>query len=305
VKKKWLIARRAVQLLALVVFVLPLLLAGWGLAGSFVGGDLEVATPAEGMFFGSLSSSEILGVNLLDPFAVLQIIAASKSFDPAWLLGALPVLLVYGLIRGRAFCGWVCPVNLLVEATSWIRGKLGIKAEAVPVKIPRHAKIGLAAVVLVLSAITSVPVFEAISPVSAINKGLLFGSMAGLWLLVAIVAIEVGFGGRLWCRYLCPLGGFYEALGKLGQANVRINHDACIACDKCKNACLADPAILDPAISGADCIVRAGDCMACGSCVEACPTAALSLRLGKPGKPAQPNLAASPDEAPNGESTES
>lgn len=286
-KRKWLIARRTVQLLVIVLFTLPLLLAGWGLAGSYVGGDLEVATPAEGVFFGSLSSSEIFGLNLLDPFAILQVVFAAKAFDPSWLIGILPVLLVYGLIRGRAFCGWVCPVNLLVEAASWLRGKL--KIEATPVKIPRRAKIGVATAVLVLSAVTCVPVFEIISPISAINKGLIFGSTAGLWLLVAILAIEIGWGGRLWCRSICPLGGFYEVLGKVGLANVRIDHEACIACNKCKDVCLADPAILDPAIEGADCIVRAGDCMACGSCVEACPTAALSISLGKPGRLPSPS----------------
>lgn len=286
-KRKWLIARRTVQLLVIVLFTLPLLLAGWGLAGSYVGGDLEVTTPAEGVFFGSLSSSEIFGLNLLDPFAILQVVFAAKAFDPSWLIGILPVLLVYGLIRGRAFCGWVCPVNLLVEAASWLRGKL--KIEATPVKIPRRAKIGVATAVLVLSAVTCVPVFETISPISAINKGLIFGSTAGLWLLVAILAIEIGWGGRLWCRSICPLGGFYEVLGKVGLANVRIDHEACIACNKCKDVCLADPAILDLAIEGADCIVRAGDCMACGSCVEACPTAALSISLGKPGRLPSPS----------------
>lgn len=286
-KRKWLIARRTVQLLVIVLFALPLLLAGWGLAGSYAGGDLEVATPAEGVFFGSLSSSEIFGLNLLDPFAILQVVFAAKTFDPSWLIGVLPVLLVYGLIRGRAFCGWVCPVNLLVEAASWLRGKL--KIEATPVKIPRRVKIGVAVAVLVLSAVTCVPVFEIISPISAINKGLIFGSTAGLWLLVAILAIEIGWGGRLWCRSICPLGGFYEVLGKVGLVNVRIDHGACISCGKCKDVCLADPAILDPAIEGADCIVRAGDCMACGSCVEACPTEALSIRLGKPGRLPSPS----------------
>ncbi|MBR3690432.1 MAG: NapH/MauN family ferredoxin-type protein [Eggerthellaceae bacterium] len=286
-KKKWLIARRAVQLLMLVLFSLPLLVAGWGLAGFYLGGDLEVPTPAEGVFFGSLSSSEVFGVSLLDPFAILQVVVASKSFDLTWLAGAAIVLVVYGLVRGRVFCGWVCPVNLFVEAASWIRTKL--KIEPTPIGIPRRAKVGVAAAVLLLSAITCVPVFEIFSPVSAINKGLLFGSSAGLWLLVAILVIELGFGGRLWCRSICPLGGFYELLGKVGLANVRIKHEACIGCDKCKDACLADPAILDAAIKGEDCIVRAGDCMACGSCVDACPTAALSLRLGRPGRLPSPS----------------
>ncbi len=282
-KGKWLIARRIVQVCALVVFCLPLLAAGWSLAGAYLGGDLEVATPAQGVFFGSLSSSEVLGVNVLDPFAVLQIAVASKSFDLSWLLYALPVLLVYGLIRGRAFCGWVCPVNLLLELVDWLRRKAGIQVREACV--PRRVKLGVAVAVLVLSALVGVPLFEALSPISAINKFLLFGSVAGVWVLLAIVLLDVLVSRRVWCRSLCPLGGFYEALGKVGLVNVSIKHDACISCGKCKEACLADPAILQPAIDGDDVIVRAGDCMICGACVDACPTKALGVCVGRPKKP--------------------
>lgn len=282
-KSRWLIARRIVQVCALVVFCLPLLVAGWGLAGAYLGGDLEVATPAQGFFFGSLSSSEVFGLNLLDPFAVLQITFASKSFDLSWLLYALPVLLVYGLIRGRAFCGWVCPVNLLLELVDWLRRKAGIQVEES--RVPRRVKVYVAAGVLVLSAVLSVPLFEAFSPISAVNKFLLFGSMAGVWVLLAIVLLDVLVARRVWCRSICPLGGFYEVLGKVGLVNVAIKHDSCIACGKCQVACLADPTILQPAIDGEDVIVRAGDCMACGACVDSCPTKALSVCVGRLKRP--------------------
>ncbi|MGN0960196.1 MAG: 4Fe-4S binding protein, partial [Coriobacteriales bacterium] len=86
---------------------------------------------------------------------------------------------------------------------------------------------------------------------------------------------------RVWCRALCPLGGFYEAVGTVGQVNVKIDHEACIGCDACKRACLCDPEILDPALAGTESFVSAGDCMACGKCVDACPTNALKLGLGR------------------------
>ena len=41
-----------------------------------------------------------------------------------------------------------------------------------------------------------------------------------------------------------------------------------------------------------DVIVRAGDCMACGSCIDACPTRALSFCVGRSAKPARPNAEA-------------
>ena len=277
---RWAWLRHAVQAAALALFALPLVVAGWSLFGMLAGGEEPAATPADLPFFGSLSSSSVAGLNVLDPFAMLQVTAASKTFALDWLLGALPVLIVYGLIRGRAFCGWICPVNLLLEIEDAARRKLGIQVREMPV--PRHAKLWIALVVLALSAVTSIPVFEALSPISAVNKGILFGAVTGLWVLGAIMLAELFWGHRVWCRSLCPLGGFYEALGHLGQVNVRYDRDACIHCDACKKSCLCDPGILDPVLTERDVIVRSGDCMACGSCIDACPTRALSFGLGRP-----------------------
>ena len=189
---KWSWLRHAVQIAALLLFAAPLLVAGWGLFGVSVGGDDPVPAPADLPFFGSLSSSSIGGVTLLDPFGVLQVVAASKTFELDWLWFALPVVVLYGLVRARAFCGWVCPVNLLLELVDALRRKLGIKVSEAPV--PRRAKMGVALAVLVLSAATSVPLFESFSPIGAVNKGILFGSVAGLWTLGAIVAAELFWG---------------------------------------------------------------------------------------------------------------
>ncbi|WP_139653125.1 NapH/MauN family ferredoxin-type protein [Raoultibacter phocaeensis] len=277
-RKRWLACRRIVQIGFLLAFIAPVIAAGWGLFGLTQGGDDRMATPAEMPLFGTLSSSDVLGVNLLDPFAALEITAASKSFAFDWLLFALPVLVVYALVRGRAFCGWICPVNLLLEGIDWLRKKLGIQvAERT---VPRHAKLWVALGVITLSLITSIPVFEAFSPISAVNKGILLGSLAGIWTLVGIVVLELFWSHRVWCRSLCPVGGFYESIGRIGLVNVRIDHEACIHCDACKHACLADPEILDPALSEQEDFVRAGDCMACGNCIDSCPTKALSLHVG-------------------------
>ena len=275
--------RRIVQVFMLLVFLAPLFVAGWALFGGTTGGDNAIPTPSEFFFYGTLSSSSVFDITLLDPFAVLQTIVAAKAFELSWLVGVLPVLVVYALLRGRAFCGWVCPVNLLLEGVDWLRKKLRI--EASEHVLPRHVKVYVAVGVLVLSALLSFPVFEALSPISFINKGLVLGSMTGGVTLLAIVVVELFWGHRVWCRALCPLGGFYEVVGKVGLVNVRIDHDKCIGCNKCKRACLCDPEILDDVVAGTDAMVRAGDCMACGKCVEACPTGALSLKFGRTPKP--------------------
>ncbi|MCI9495566.1 MAG: 4Fe-4S binding protein [Adlercreutzia mucosicola] len=273
------LVRRVVQVLMLVLFCLPPLLAGWGLAGLYAGGDGEVATPAEGVLFGSLSASSLGPVPLFDPLAALELLAANGGAAMAALAGAGTVALVYALVRGRAFCGWVCPVNLIGEGVDAARHRLGI---AVPERVvDRHVKIAVAAAVVAASALVGFPVFETVSPIGAVNKGLAFGGFAGAGTLVAIVIAELFVSRRVWCRSLCPLGGLFQVLGRAGQVNVHINHDACVHCGRCEEACLADPVILAPALSGDDVIVRAGDCMACGACVDTCPARALSFSLGR------------------------
>lgn len=279
---KWTIARRVVQVAALVLFCLPLAFAGWGLFGQFAGDEFASPTPADGFFYGSLSASQLGGVDILDPFAALEAMAAARAFDAGIAVGLLPVLVVYGLVRGRAFCGWVCPLGLLLELVDWVRAKLGIEVRERAV--PRHAKMWVALGVVVLSAVVAIPVFEAFSPISPINKGILFGSLSGVFTLVAVVIAELFWSRRVWCRSLCPLGGFYEAIGRCGQVNVKMDYNKCIHCDGCTKACLADPVILKPVLADEDAIVRAGDCMACGKCIDACPTGALRMGLGRMGR---------------------
>ena len=282
--ERWTCARRVVQIAVALLFFVPLIVAGWGVAGFDLGAPEEsVSTPSDFAWWGSLSSSHLLGLDALDPFAAIQVAVAAKDVAFAGLAWALPVLAVYGIVRGRAFCGWACPVNLLCEFVDWLRGKSGITVcERV---VPRKAKVALAAAVLALSAACSVPVFELVNPISAVNKAVLFGSFAGAFTLVAIVVAELFWARRVWCRALCPLGGMYEVLGCVGLVSVKIDHGSCVHCGACQAACLCDPEILDDVLSGKADRVVAGDCMLCGKCVDACPHSALEIGLALPRHP--------------------
>jgi ferredoxin-type protein NapH len=276
--RPWLWARRAVQVAALLLFAAPLLLSGWPLLGLASGGELAASTPAQLPFYGSLSSSSVGGFRLLDPFATLELIAATRTVEPSWLLAAGAVLGFYTLVGARAFCGWVCPVNLVLECTEWVRGRLGIAV--VERAVPRHAKLGVAATFLLLALLTARPLFETLSPIAALGKGLLFGSFTGIAVLGAIVVAELFWARRVWCRSLCPVGGLYELAGRIGLLKVRSGTGRCTGCQRCRRVCLSSPEILDPIIKGAAARVVAGDCMRCGACVDECPEKA--LRLGIP-----------------------
>ena len=102
-KYRFLIARRFTQLSIIALYILANI---YGI----------------NILMGNLSSSLVLQtVTLSDPFAVLQMIFAGAiiSFDIA--LGALIISIFYFILGGRAFCSWVCPVNIITDSANYLR----------------------------------------------------------------------------------------------------------------------------------------------------------------------------------------
>lgn len=258
--RKWTIARRIVQWGIILLFLSPLFL---------------VKVEGENFFFGSLASSTILGITLTDPFAALQVFVASKKFTLAYFGGALLIFAFYLLVRGRVFCSWVCPMNTLLELTDKLRKFFKLPDK----KLDRHQKVYYALGVLVLSFLIGVPVFEIISPIGFTMRNMLFSFGIGILIILAIVLFDLFVSKRGWCRYLCPLGGFYQAIGRAGLFQVKFNHDACVGCTTCRSVCFADPEILEPSINRESQFVTAGDCSLCGACVDHCPFDALKITV--------------------------
>lgn len=267
--QKWTIARRFVQWLILILFLSPLFL---------------VEIEGDNFFFGTLSSSSIFGITLTDPFAALQVFFASRELSFAYFSGAIIIFFFYLIIRGRLFCSWVCPVNTILELTDKLR-----KFVKLPdIKFNRHNKKYLALLTIILSFLIGVPIFEIISPIGFTMRNLLFTWGIGVWLLLAIVLFDLFISKRGWCRYFCPLGGFYQSIGKFGLFQVKFNHDACVGCTTCRSVCLSSPEILEPGINRETKFVTSGDCTLCGACVDHCPFDALTIAVREKPKMTNP-----------------
>ena len=88
---KWRTNRRIIQLAALGLLFLPTL---W---------------PIHNIWIGSYLSSQIFDIALTDPLAALEVILAGKIIWAPLLWSLLPLLIV-GMILGRIFCSWICPL---------------------------------------------------------------------------------------------------------------------------------------------------------------------------------------------------
>ena len=74
---------------------------------------------------GNFSSAMLFStIPLSDPYAVVQIMATGFIVATDALIGAAIILVLYGLVFGRMFCAWVCPMNMITDSAIFINKKL-------------------------------------------------------------------------------------------------------------------------------------------------------------------------------------
>lgn len=249
---KWTIARRLVQLVMIAL-----------LASPFAGLTI---------FTGNLAAAELLGLPLADPLAFLQAVIGGRVLVWSYLGSVLLVVAAYWLLGGRSFCGWVCPVGLVTELADPLRRWFGTGSTTLPLTANRWTL----AVVLAVVAVTSMPLFELLSPIGIVGRAIAFLAFWPLLLLLAILLVELLVARRIWCRSLCPLGGFYALLGRISPLRVGFVAQRCTHCNACVEVCPVEE-VLQPSLQAAAPQVRCGDCTRCMACIDACPEQALKI----------------------------
>jgi ferredoxin-type protein NapH len=277
-RHRFLLARRAIQLLVLAAF-LGTAHWGWRVAG-------------QPLLGGNLSASKFAGaVPLADPFAVLQMLAAGQPLAWEVLVGAALVVAFFGLVAGRAFCGWVCPMNLVTDAAAWTRRALKVPGDLVHLRASsRYIVLVLA---LLLSALTGLAAFEWLSPVSALPRELIYGAGLGLLGAAGIFLLDAFVLKHGWCGHLCPLGACHALIARPARLRVAFDDATCTHCGDCVRVC-PEPRVLNFAEAAARGAVAPGECTQCGRCIAICPERSLSFAL-RPHAP-RPDVPVNPGE---------
>lgn len=231
------------------------------------------------MLQGNLSSSLILGkIPMSDPFAALQMLAAGAVMATNLLVGVVVVTLFYFLIGGRAFCSWVCPINIVTDTANWTREKIGMnKLKGVKQPASRSIRYWMLGLSLVISAIMGVTAFEFISPISMVHRGLVFGIGFGWAAVLIIFLFDLFVLKNGWCGHICPLGGFYSLLGKFSLIRVQHSEENCTLCMKCKKVCPENQVL--HMIGKESLPILSGECTNCARCIEVCDDDALGFSI--------------------------
>ena len=256
---KFLIARRIFQISIIFLFF----------AGNYYGWNI---------LKGNLSFSYVFGlIPLSDPYAVIQMLVAGASLASNVLIGAVIIFLFYALLGGRAFCSWVCPVNIITDAANWSRRKFGFDMIAKKQPLSRNVRYWILAISLVLSYFFGLGAFEFISPISMVHRGIIFGIGFGIATIIILFLFDLFVLKNGWCGHLCPLGGFYAIIGKFRLLKVKHDSSVCTACMKCKVVC-PEKQVLDM-IAKESIPVLSGECINCGRCIDVCEDNALGFFL--------------------------
>ncbi|EGR2758614.1 quinol dehydrogenase ferredoxin subunit NapH [Vibrio parahaemolyticus] len=230
---------------------------------------LFMAGPTLGVLTGNLSSSMLLDtVPLSDPLIVLQALATGHIPEFNALLGVVIVVVFYAILAPRAFCAWVCPLNIVTDLAAWLRRKFNIKASYRWSPAIRH---WLIPVLMLGSALSGAILWTWLDPVAALHRGLVFGMGAG-WVLIALVfVLDLLLVEHGWCGHLCPLGATYGVIGRKSLLRVTaVRREDCTKCMDCFYVC-PEPEVLRQPLKEGDRRVMDQNCISCGRCLDVCP----------------------------------
>lgn len=216
------------------------------------------------------------------PIGALQAVNGSVSFTFSFYVTG--TLMAFGVVLGRAVCGWLCPFGLLQELLHKIpspkwklrRGFLYVKYVVLVVFV----------MILPIAATDYMgmgkPAFcQYICPAGTLEGGVfLIAAHEGLrrtvgalftWKMAVLVVTLIGsvLIYRFFCRTLCPLGAIYGLFNKISICHLEVDRHRCVDCGKCRQACKME---VDPVSAP-----NSAECIRCGACVEVCPERAIRL----------------------------
>lgn len=201
-------------------------------------------------------------------------------------------MFIGAMIFGRLFCGWLCPAAGLQEPLERVNSRrVARRVDLVKwlIWVPWIALI-VFAVVRAGGYHDVDPLYGTVGGISvagAADRPIIFAYVIYFGVVGLFFALAALLGRRGGCHAVCWMAPFMilgrEVRNRLGAwPSLRLKADsaACNACGRCTVECPMSIDVAELALSGH---MEHPQCVLCGSCVDACPQAALcySFSSGK------------------------
>lgn len=190
----------------------------------------------------------------------------------------IPVLVLF---HGKRYCSWICGCGGLAETLGDRWRHLAPKGDRSIAWEKMNAVVLVAAVVITVAVISRDLWTIVAKPADAALAW--YHLVADTWLVGIIpVAMYPFFGGKVWCRYWCPLAKMMELFSvaftrfRVSRFAIKSN-DKCIACGDCTRNCQVGIDVMRFALKQEEITNANSSCIGCGICVTVCPMDVLSF----------------------------
>ena len=220
------------------------------------------------------------------PIGSLQAVIGSSKFSFSFYI--VGILIFFGVLLGRAVCGFLCPFGWFQELLHKIPSKKFSTKRLRPLTCLKYVILALFVIVLPMTVVNEVGmsdpwfckwlcpagVLEGAIPLSIADSGI--RSALGplfTWkfcILLGVVTLAVFFY-RPFCKWLCPLGTFYALFHGVTLYRFSIDRDKCTSCGACARVCKMDVDVRKTP--------NHTECIRCGDCLRACPHGAVRTSI--------------------------
>lgn len=205
------------------------------------------------IFLPTLFSEVISGVK------AIYISILEQNFNLSVLTGLVGTctILIFTILLGRFFCGWICMFGSLGDWIYSIRKLIFKKIFVIPEKVDQYMKY----IKFIVLGVFVIAIWTFNIPIVSESGS----SDIILMVILAAIIIASSLVERFFCRYLCPLGALFSILSKLSLGKISKPTQKCGSCKVCTKNCAMGIALYNKEE------VRGGECINCMRCVEVCP----------------------------------
>lgn len=200
------------------------------------------------------------------------------------------VIVIFSMLYGRVWCGWMCPQTVLNELHNWFTKKSRRWFKAPPAhvnttkgRLRRGAAYGVVAGAAALISLFIgfnlvayfVDPYRMLQDIATTSLGVV--TAWSIIIISAVMFVDMMFWREKFCTKACPYAMLQSVLTDANTQIVRYHterHDECIECKACVRDC----------IMGID--IRTSpyqtECIHCGDCVDSCSTVLSKLKTPLP-----------------------
>ena len=225
------------------------------------------------IIYPALFSTAFTGIKL-----IVEQITQRASLPWNSFVQTLIVLLIFTIVFGRFFCGFVCAFGTWGDFVYFISSMIRKKMKKKPFKcfskagnILRYLKYVVLLVVLILCAkgySSAIAVHSPFSAFSRFHQLKMADSLIGTGLFL-LITVGMALEPRFFCRFLCPMGAVFSLMPVLPFSVIKRNRENCIP--KCKACQMVCPANLEIPLDKEGDNATSGECFSCGKCMGKCP----------------------------------